>query len=272
MATDQIQQIPLDSITWPDQERKIFPEEGIAELAETIRLHGLVAPIGVTPDRIGLWGQRRWMACKRLGMEHVPAIIRDKIKTAAEAVEIRILENTSRENLRPIELADGLAHLMEIGNLSASEAAKRVGLNSSAVTKSLTLRQLPGWIRELIEAGAISAAAGYELARIKDPELQAELAKKVAGGGLSRDDLSASAKARKRGAKRAKPSGTKVIALLDSDRSITLAGNGMESVETLIQWLEELLVKARKVRPQNLALATFIHMLRDQVGAITTTA
>jgi ParB/RepB/Spo0J family partition protein len=242
----------------------------LAELAETIRIHGIVSPIDVrrNGDRyVGICGQRRWLAAKRIGLEYVPAIVFDKIKSESEVAEIRLMENTARQNLAPLEQADGLAHLMEIGNLSASDVAKRVGMNPAAVTKALSLRQLPDWIREKISAGVISAGAGYELARIKDPEVQAELAKQVASGALSRDRLVAMVKARKRGAKKAGPSGTRVTAMLDSNRSISLSGNGMDSVEVLIQWLEELLTKARKVRPQNLALGTFINMLRDQSKA-----
>jgi hypothetical protein len=137
-------------------------------------------------------------------------------------------------------------------------------MNPAAVTKALSLRQLPDWIREKISAGVISAGAGYELARIKDPEVQAELARQVASGALSRDGLVAMVKGRKRGAKKSGPSGTRVAAMLDSNRTITLSGNGMDSIEVLIQWLDELLAKARKARPQNLALGTFINMLRDQ--------
>jgi ParB family chromosome partitioning protein len=270
MSSIQILQIPIDAITWPEQERKSFPEDGIAELGETIQNHGILAPIVVRRkgDRYeGICGQRRWLGGKRIGLKDVPAIVHDNIKSEAEVVEIRLIENTARQHLAPLEQADGLAHLMEIANLSASDAAKRVGMNPAAVTKALSLRQLPDWIREKISAGVISAGAGYELARIKDPEVQAELAKQVASGALSRDRLVAMVKARKRGAKKARPSGARVTATLDSNRSITLSGNGMDSVEVLIQWLEELLIKARKARPQNLALATFLHILRDQVGA-----
>ncbi len=244
-----------------------FSEEGIAELAETMRIHGILEAIGVVRDKdgySGLWGQRRWLAAKRLGLEYVPAVVLDNIESDAEAVEIRLIENTSRENLRPGELADGLARLMDMQKLTGADVAKRVGMNPASVTKTLTLRQLPDWIREKIDAGAISAGAGYELARIKDPEIQAELARQVANGALSRDGLVAMVKARKRGGKKAGTSGTRVTAMLDSNRSISLSGNGMDSVEVLIQWLEDLLTKARKVRPQNLALGTFINMLRDQ--------
>jgi ParB family chromosome partitioning protein len=267
MRAIQIQQIPCDEIVWPQQERKKFSEESIAELAETIRVHGVVEPIGVRrkgDHYEGIWGQRRWLGGTRIGLKDMPAIVCDEIKSEAEIAEIRLIENTARENLAPLEQADGLAHLMEIANLSASDVAKRVGMNPAAVTKALSLRQLPDWIREKISAGVISAGAGYELARIKDPEIQAELARQVASGALSRDGLVAMVKGRKRGAKKAGPSGTRVAAMLDSNRTITLSGNGMDSVEVLIQWLEELLTKARKVRPQNLALGTFINMLRDQ--------
>src|SRR5580700_8405972 len=94
-----VEQIPRNKITWPEQERRHFGQPELAELAETIRAHGILEPIGVIRDGDGyqgLWGQRRCMAAELAGLELVPAVVRDKPRTEAEAMEIRLIENMAR--------------------------------------------------------------------------------------------------------------------------------------------------------------------------------
>jgi ParB family chromosome partitioning protein len=267
MSEMQVQQIVRKKITWGENDRKYIEKGSLEDLAGTIRVHGILEAIGVKPEGdhfTGLWGQRRWLAAEIAGLETVPAVVCAKSMTEAEAREIRLIENVSRESLRPLDQATGLAHLMQASGLSASEVAKRVGLNPAVVSKSLALLSLPGPLRELIDSGAISAAAGYELSRIDNPQLQSELASEVAAGRLSRDALAGKAKALKRGPPDASKGHNRVTAMLDAKRSVTLTGDGLCSLETLIDWLEELLGKARKARPQNLELGTFTKILKDQ--------
>jgi len=267
MSDYRVQQILRKAISWPEQDRKFFGKEELAELAATIRVHGILVAIGVVRNGdgfIGLWGQRRCMAAELAGLETVPAVVYEKPLNETQAREIRLIENVAREGLRPIEQAMALAQLMKAGGLSASEVGKRVGMKAAAVSKSLPLLQLPEPIRRKIDEGAISAGAGYELARIEDPKIQMDLAERVASGSLSRDGLIGRVKAMKRGCVDSAKSKRRVTAMLDHQRNITFSGTGLASVEILIDWLEELLAKARKVRSQNLALGTFIHMLRDQ--------
>jgi ParB/RepB/Spo0J family partition protein len=269
MSDYHIEQIPRKKIIWRENERKHFGRVELEALAETIRAQGLLAPIGVMREGenyIGIWGQRRWMAAELAGLEMVPASVREKLMEA-DAREIRLIENLARQSFRPLEQATALDQFMKVSGLTASDVAKRVGMNPATVTKSLALLNLPAPIREKIEAGAINAAAGYELARVEDPQVQAELALQVASGALSRDGLIGRMKAMKRVSGDAAKSKSRVTAMLDCQRSVTLSGAGLASVEVLIDWLEELLAKARKVRPQNLALGTFVNMLRDQSKA-----
>jgi ParB/RepB/Spo0J family partition protein len=267
MSDYRIQQIPRTKIVWRENERKHFGRAELEELAETIRTHGLLAPIGVVREGenyIGIFGQRRWMAAELAGLEMVPASVRENPLADADAREIRLIENQARQSFQPVEAATALQQFMKVSGLTASDVAKRIGMKPAAVTKSLALLNLPAPIREKIEAGAINAAAGYELARVEDPQVQADLAEQVASGALSRDGLIGKVKALKRGSSDAAESKRRVTATLDHQRSVTFSGAGLASVEVLIDWLEELLGKARKVRPQNLALGTFINMLRDQ--------
>jgi len=263
----QNQQIPRKKIIWRDNERKHFGRQELEELAETIRAHGLLEPIGVVREGehyIGIWGQRRWMAAELAALETVPARVRETPLTDADVREMRLIENFARESFRPLEQATALEQFMKASGLTASEVAKRVGLNPATVTKSVALLNLPQEIREQVDAGFINAAAGYHLARVDNPQVQAELAGQVASGALSRDQLIGKVKAMKRGNGTPTKSKSRVTAMIDTQRSIIFSGSGLASVETLIDWLEELLAKARKVRPQNLALGTFISMLRDQ--------
>jgi ParB/RepB/Spo0J family partition protein len=265
-----IEKIPIKAITWPEQERKHFGAEELAELAATIKERGVLQPIGVYRSGegyIGLWGARRYQAAELAGLDSVPGVICEKPASDAEAIEIRLIENLQRQNYLPGEQAMGLAELMKAGNLNVSQVAKRVGMKPAAVTKSLALVGLPESIRQKIDAGLISAAAGYELARVEDAELQADFAEQVAGGTLNRDALAGRIKGIKRGGCSSAASHSRVTAMLDGGRRVTIAGSGIGSLDGVIQCLEELLAKARKVRSQNLALGTFIKMLKDQANA-----
>jgi len=266
----QVQQIARKKITWGENDRTYIEKGSLEDLARTIRVHGILEAIGVKPEGdhfIGLWGHRRWLAAEIAGLETVPAVVCAKSMTEAETRELRLIENVARESLQPLETATGLAQLMQVSGLSASEVAKRVGLNAAVVSKSLALLSLPGPLREQINSGVISAAAGYELSRIDNPQLQSELASEVAAGRLSRDALAGRAKALKRGHVNETKGRARVTAMLDAKRSVTLTGEGLSSLEALIEWLEELLTKARKARPQNLELGTFTKMLKDQSRA-----
>ncbi|HEX4053825.1 MAG TPA: ParB/RepB/Spo0J family partition protein [Tepidisphaeraceae bacterium] len=267
MLDYHIEQIPGKKITWPAQERKHFGEAELLELAATIRAHGILEPIGVIEDGDGyrgLWGQRRWMAAELASLELIPAVVRDKPTTEAEAMEIRLIENMAREALRPLEQAVGLDQLIKASGLSASDLAKRVGMKPAAVTKSLSLLQLSEPIRQQIDAGLISPAAGYELARVEDPQLRSELAAQVAGGTLTRDALIGRIKAIKRpGAQATETEKSRITAKLSKGRLVTVCGSNL-TVDSVITALEDLLARCRAARTKGLALRTMLNVLADE--------
>jgi ParB family chromosome partitioning protein len=265
----QIEKIARKRITWPPQERKHFGQAELAELAATIRAHGILEPIGVIRDGeafLGLWGQRRYLAAELAGLELIPVIVRDKPHTEAEAMEIRLIENLAREALRPLEQANALDQLMKASGLAASEVAKRVGMKPAAVTKSLSLLQLPAAIQNKIDAGSISAGAGYELARVADPQVQMQFAEQVADGALTRDALAAKIKSNKRSVESATAAkNSRVTAKLTGGRLVTVCGGDL-TVDSVITTLQELLTRCRFAKSKGLGLRTILNVLADQAG------
>jgi ParB family chromosome partitioning protein len=267
----EYEQVPLDRMDWGEQERKEFDPAALAALTETIRAHGVQQPVGVVRngDRYtGLWGHRRYLACRAAGLTTVPAVVRDAPGSEAEAVELRLCENVARADLNPMELADGLARLMKLGGLTAAVVGARVGLGGSAVSKSLSLLRLPESIRDQIRSGRIPAGAGYALAAVADPDAQAKLAEGVAKGEVTRDEVLAAAR-RKTTGRHPSPgaaAATRVAVPLGSGRTITLAGPGLTSMDAVVVWLEDALAHARRARPQGIAVRTFAKVLKDRAA------
>jgi ParB family chromosome partitioning protein len=170
----------------------------------------------------------------------------------------------AREALRPLEQSVGLDQLMKAGGLTASDLARRVGMKPAAVTKSLSLLQLPEPIRQQIDAGLISPAAGYELTRVEDPQLRLQLAAQVAGGTLTRDALAGKIKATRRSvAESTESNRSRVTAKLTSGRLVTVCANNL-TVESVITTLEDLLSRCRAARSKGLALRTMLKVLSDE--------
>jgi ParB family chromosome partitioning protein len=271
MSDVQIQHIRREAILWRAQERKHFSTIELNELAETIRVHGIIEPIVVFQegDRfIGLLGQRRWMAAELAGLQLVPAIVRDAPATEAEAIEIRMIENLARQNLRPMEQAEGLDQLQKANGRPASEVAKRIGLSPAAFTKSLSLLQLSEPIRQQIDQGRISPASGYELTRVADPQLRAEFAAQLVAGTLTRDALAGKVKAIKRQTPTAPTAATetkhsRVTAKLSAGRMVTVCASNL-TLESVIVTLEDLLSRCRAARTKGLALPTLLKVMADE--------
>jgi ParB/RepB/Spo0J family partition protein len=267
MPEIETESIPRRKVTWPPQERKHFGKPELLELAETIKVHGMLSPICVvrTADGFtGVYGQRRLLAAELAGLDMVPAVVLDQAPSDVATTEMRIIENTARESLRPIEQASALDQLMKQAGCSAAELAKRVGMKAPAVSKALTLLSLPEPIRRQIDAGAISAAAGYHLSTIADPQLQMEFAEKVAGGRLGRDALAGLVKAGKKGPNAAKSEPlSHLTARLAGGRCVGIRG-GEATIDGAIKTLEELLARLRPARTKGLSLPTVLRMLNDE--------
>ncbi|PKM62771.1 MAG: stage 0 sporulation protein J [Firmicutes bacterium HGW-Firmicutes-21] len=172
------------------QARKSFDEAALNELADSVLLHGLVQPIVVRKKANGFYeiiaGERRWRACKMAGLNEIPALIKDVNDLTAS--ELSLIENLQRENLNPVEEANGYRDLIEKYGLTQEEAAKRVGKSRAAVANILRILKLPDAVLRLVEDGELSYGHARTLlplcAAMNESELLSQ-AKSIINNALS---------------------------------------------------------------------------------------
>jgi len=170
----------------PRQPRREFDEETIRELAESIREHGLLQPILVRPVD-GFYelvaGERRFRACRSLGLEEIPATVREV--EDERMLEIALVENLQREDLNPIEKAEAYERYVEELGLTHEQAASRLGKNRSTITNQLRLLELPAALQAMVSRGTLSMGHARALLGIPDSRAQQRIASRVEKEGLS---------------------------------------------------------------------------------------
>lgn len=180
----------------PEQPRKLFEENALAELSESIRQHGIIIPITVRSLESGYFqiiaGERRWRAARLAGLSEVPAIVMEADDRLS--MEIALIENLQREDLNPIEEAEGYRMLIEDFDLTQEEAADRVGKSRPAVSNALRLLRLPEEIRKMIREGKLTGGHARPLLSIEDQKQMLAAAFAIAAGGLSAREAEAYAK------------------------------------------------------------------------------
>ena len=141
------------------QPRKHFDEAALAELADSIREHGIIQPLTVRKLASGYYqiiaGERRWRAARLAGLQEVPVIVMEA--DDRKAAELAMIENLQREDLNPMEEAEGYQALIEQYNMTQEQAASRVGKSRSAVANALRLLNLTPAVRKLVEENRLSA-------------------------------------------------------------------------------------------------------------------
>ncbi|MCG0238450.1 MAG: ParB/RepB/Spo0J family partition protein [Firmicutes bacterium] len=176
----------------PHQPRQAFDEAKLAELAASIREHGVVQPVLVRPVESGyelVAGERRWRAAQMAGLDRIPAIVRDL--TPAQVMEIALIENLQREDLNPLEEAEAYRRLIEEFHLTQEELARRLGKSRSQIANTLRLLNLPEPVRSRIAAGTLSVGHAKVLLGLSDPGEQVRLADRVEREQLSVRQLEA---------------------------------------------------------------------------------
>ena len=170
------------------QPRCKFDEQALEELASSIREHGVLQPIVVRPcaDSGGykiVAGERRWRAARLAGLTSIPAVIRDLSDT--EAMELALIENLQREDLDPIEEAEGYRALMDKCDYTQEQAAQRLGKSRPAVANALRLLSLPEPVLELLRTGKLSAGHAKAVLSIPDDAARVTAAESIAKNNLS---------------------------------------------------------------------------------------
>jgi len=161
----------LDIEPNPNQPRREFDAESMSQLEDSIRQNGVITPITVRKDGshyIIIAGERRWRAARAAGLSEIPAYVMD-IKED-EAYQLALIENLQRQDLNPIEEAQGFEKLIGEYGLSQDQAAGKVGRSRPYVTNSLRLLTLPAPIREMVAAGALTAGHGRALVTLDEKQ------------------------------------------------------------------------------------------------------
>ena len=181
------------------QARKRFDEEGIDELADSIREYGVIQPIIVTKKNNFyeiVAGERRWRASKRAGLETIPAIIRDD-NTERNQV-ISLIENVQREDLNPIEKARGIKMLMEEHGLTQEKVAEKLGKSRSSIANAVRILNLDDRVINLALEGKLTEGHCRSLMAITDPEKQYQMALHIIEGNGSVREIEKTMKVRKK--------------------------------------------------------------------------
>jgi len=169
-----------------DQPRKVFNEEKITELSESIRLHGVIQPLIIRKAQKGyeiVAGERRWRAARAAGLREIPCIMREL--TEEENMLFAIVENMQREDLNPIEEAEGLEKMIKTFGLTQEQVSGSVGKSRPYVANSLRLLKLPEEIRDMISSGDLSMGHGRAILSLNETKDQIELARRSVREGLS---------------------------------------------------------------------------------------
>jgi ParB family transcriptional regulator, chromosome partitioning protein len=182
--------VPIESVTPnPFQPRAHFDEQGLDELAASIKEVGVLQPVlvrHVGPDGGFelIAGERRWRAARRAGLETVPAIVQDET-TDLHSLEVALVENLHRSDLNALEEAAAYQQLIDEFALTHEQVATRVSRSRTAVTNTLRLLQLPGPVQRAIVEGRLSAGHARALLAIDDPGALEATAARVESDGLS---------------------------------------------------------------------------------------
>ena len=190
-----------------DQPRKIFDEDALAELADSIAKHGVIQPLLVRPMPDGSYqlvaGERRWRESRMAGLTEVPVVIKEL--SDDEAMALALIENLQREDLNAIEEAQGIKALMDTLSLTQDEAAERVGKSRPAVANALRLLKLPDSVIALVSDGKLSPGHARALLGFKDEQDIIETADLIIEKGLTVRDVEKLVKKRNKEPKAEKP-------------------------------------------------------------------
>ncbi|MDX1383008.1 MAG: ParB/RepB/Spo0J family partition protein [Thermoanaerobaculia bacterium] len=170
------------------QPRSDFDDEGLDELASSIKAQGVIQPLVVSARGDGAYtiiaGERRWRAAQKAGLTEVPVVVREGVGDR-DLLELALVENLQRADLNAIEEAEAFRNLQDRFGLTQDEVAERVGRARSTVTNSLRLLRLPPEVQDLLRGGELSAGQARPLLALDSSQQQVETARRAVSSGLS---------------------------------------------------------------------------------------
>lgn len=181
------EELPINDVyPNPNQPRKDFDEEALADLADSIKREGLLQPILVRPSEEGyqiVAGERRYQACKLAGLNTIPVRIVEM--DDERTLRVALIENLQRSDLNAIEEAQGYRDLMKAGNLTQAQVAEAVSKSRSAIANTLRLLDLPEEVQKLVYEGKLTAGHARAILSVPEEEKRVQIANRIVEQGLS---------------------------------------------------------------------------------------
>jgi len=269
-SEEELQQLPLDLVVAnPDQPRRAFGQRELAQLADSIRAHGVLQPVLVRALPGGryelLAGERRLRAARLAGLERIPAVVR----TAADdqRLELAMIENMARQDLNPVEAARACADLVERFGLTKEEVGRRVGRSRVAISNLVRLLELPDDVLAMLEADELSEGHGRAVLQAADHNTRRRVAREARDRSLSVRQTEAlarpAAEARPAARRRGRLQSADALAAAQDAEELLTAALGTEvrvrlgrrggTVEIPFEDLSEVLEIARRIGPADTA-------------------
>jgi ParB/RepB/Spo0J family partition protein len=249
----------------PNQPRKSFAQNELHELAESMKAHGQLQPVGAKPDGALLWGGRRLLAAQLAGIKELAVIITDKPLSDTEVRIIQLSENMQRSNLTDAEVYRAVKELRELNpTWSKKDYAALLHKDASMITRIFAVDDLIPEAREVFLAGAFGFSVAYSISKASEEQQHLLLAATLSG--VSREEIERRGRAQRNGVKLAVKM-AKVIIAIPNQVSVVLSGNSLGMTE-VVEILGAALKEARKSADQY-DVKTFQSMMRDRARVIS---
>lgn len=251
-TTNEVLSVECDKLMPdPTQPRKSFEVEALQRLAASITARGVLQPLRVLwDDERQSWliatGESRWRAARLAGLKAVPCIAVQGQPDEADLLADRIVENSCRNDLRPLELARALAKLKALKKCTSQTLAAELGISGAAITRAEALLSLPEGIQAMVDDGSVPESAAYEISRLPDEQAQSNLAQSVAAGRLNRDQVAESVRGTI-GKRNVAPKASRLSCRLDSGVSITVSAGQPLTWDALLEAIDRVRREAKKL-------------------------
>lgn len=261
MSAESVIEIPLEKLRCKQQIRTEFVEESIEGLAATMKELGQLVPITAYPEND--WfvieeGERRFRAAKLIGMPSLKAIVKKPEQTEGDLLMRQLVVNAQREENTPIERARAFQRLITLNGGNATRVAQLSGTPKATISQLVKLLTLDPAIQSKVASGEISRSAAYELAAVKNPAEQAEIAARIATKQITRSQVKTQSNSAAE-----KPPQVRLVLPLSQRLQLTICGEEV-SFAIVVPAFEAILSKARKAMKEGLEIDTLARMCRDQ--------